>query len=362
MMTRHKSRPDRQIRSFGRRSVGVAAVAVLACVLTGTVATAPAQAAAPLVAQTWASLMYRSFVPTATAVRLASALVTQQATFVIRVTAVKTAKTADAAAQTQLTAATAADGSARSRYATALTALATAKASLVQASRKRPRSASAVSAATNAVTVATTTTQTRKTQAQQAAIALTAAQTGGRTATARLNAAIAAWKAANLIIRQTQAKIAALPTGVAYATLAASTSRDVVTQSRPVFTIADTTTVYDITVNKTVAFTFKRMLDTARAQGIVMSGGGFRTKQRQIELRTINGCPNVWTAPSSSCRVPTAIPGRSLHEIGLAVDITAGGRTITANSPAFTWLALHAARYGFVNLPSEPWHWSITGG
>ena len=35
------------------------------------------------------------------------------------------------------------------------------------------------------------------------------------------------------------------------------------------------------------------------------SGGGFRTKQRQIELRKINGCPDVWTAPSSSCRVPT---------------------------------------------------------
>ena len=358
MMTRHKFRPDRQLR----RSVGVAVVAVLACVLTGTVATAPAQAAVPAVAQTWASLMYRSLTPSPAAVQLRGLLATQQAAFAIRVTAVKTAKAADVAAQTRLATATAADVSARARYATALAALTTAKASLVQMSRQRPRSTSAVNAAKNAVTQATTTTQSRKTQAQQAAAALTTARAATRTATAGLSTAVVAWKAANLAVRQTQVKIAALPNGAALASRAAATSRDVVTQLRPVFTTADTTTVYGITVNKTVAFAFKRMLDAASAQGIVMSGGGFRTKQRQIELRTINGCPNVWTAPSSSCRVPTAIPGRSLHEIGLAVDITAGGRTITANSPAFTWLALHAARYGFVNLPSEPWHWSITGG
>ena len=60
--------------------------------------------------------------------------------------------------------------------------------------------------------------------------------------------------------------------------------------------------------------------------------------------------------------MPTAIPGRSLHEIGMAVDVTSGGRTLTAKSPAFKWLAVHADEYGFVNLPSEPWHWSITGG
>jgi D-alanyl-D-alanine carboxypeptidase len=60
--------------------------------------------------------------------------------------------------------------------------------------------------------------------------------------------------------------------------------------------------------------------------------------------------------------VPTAIPGRSLHEIGMAVDITSAGRTLNAKSPAFKWLQVHADEYGFINLPSEPWHWSITGG
>jgi len=61
--------------------------------------------------------------------------------------------------------------------------------------------------------------------------------------------------------------------------------------------------------------------------------------------------------------VPTAIPGRSLHELGLAIDISSGGKSITSRkSKAFTWLAANAGKYGFVNLPSEPWHWSITGG
>jgi D-alanyl-D-alanine carboxypeptidase len=119
--------------------------------------------------------------------------------------------------------------------------------------------------------------------------------------------------------------------------------------------------VYGVTVNKIVAYPFQRMVDDAKAAGIPLSGGGFRTRQRQIELRTINGCPDVWTAPASSCRVPTAIPGRSLHEIGLAVDVTSGGKTLTAKSPGFLWMAAHASAYGFVNLPAEPWHWSITG-
>ena len=29
---------------------------------------------------------------------------------------------------------------------------------------------------------------------------------------------------------------------------------------------------------------------------------------------------------------------------------------------AFVWLAANAGRFGFSNLPSEPWHWSTTGG
>jgi D-alanyl-D-alanine carboxypeptidase len=143
---------------------------------------------------------------------------------------------------------------------------------------------------------------------------------------------------------------------------ASTLSPEVVTESRAAFKLADTTKVYGITVNKVVAYPFQHMIDAAAKAGVKLSGGGFRTKEQQIALRTTNGCPDVWTAPASSCRVPTAIPGHSLHELGLAIDLTTGGKTISSRtSPAFKWLAANAGKYGFVNLPSEPWHWSITG-
>jgi D-alanyl-D-alanine carboxypeptidase len=52
-----------------------------------------------------------------------------------------------------------------------------------------------------------------------------------------------------------------------------------------------------------------------------------------------------------------------MHEKGLAVDFTGPGGDLvrTRDSPTFQWLAANAARFGFYNLPSEPWHWSTTG-
>jgi D-alanyl-D-alanine carboxypeptidase len=51
-----------------------------------------------------------------------------------------------------------------------------------------------------------------------------------------------------------------------------------------------------------------------------------------------------------------------MHERGLAIDVMSSGRLITSRAdPAFRWLQANAARYGFFNLPSEPWHWSTNG-
>jgi D-alanyl-D-alanine carboxypeptidase len=51
-----------------------------------------------------------------------------------------------------------------------------------------------------------------------------------------------------------------------------------------------------------------------------------------------------------------------MHEQGLAIDFSADGGFIESRSdPAFRWLAANAGRFGFANLPSEPWHWSTTG-
>ena len=51
-----------------------------------------------------------------------------------------------------------------------------------------------------------------------------------------------------------------------------------------------------------------------------------------------------------------------MHERGLAIDFTVGGRVITSRaSEGYQWLRTNASRYGLYNLPSEPWHWSTNG-
>jgi D-alanyl-D-alanine carboxypeptidase len=303
--------------------------------------------------------MYRSLSVTATGVQLRRTLAVQRSGVRTRTAKLTQATTAYDAARRQVTTATTADTAAKVRVTAARQAVSSARKEL---RRVKPRTVSTVTRARNAVTAAEKVLFLRNSQARDAATALTTATGSVAAASTSLDIADTAVKSAAAAAVVTQQKIAALRPPAELATQAAAVSRNVVTAVRPSFTTADTTLVYGTTVHRTVAYSYRRMVDDAKKAGISISGGGFRTKQRQIELRTINGCPNVWTAPSSSCRVPTAIPGRSLHEIGMAIDITSGGRSLNSKSPAFKWLKTHADEYGFVNLPSEPWHWSITGG
>jgi D-alanyl-D-alanine carboxypeptidase len=362
MTTRQYHRPFQQLRGIAPRWLSAALVVVIAGVLAVVGTAAPAAAAVPGVAQRWTSLMQQSLTPSPAYVALRKKLAAQRATLATRVTRMAKDRSTHDAAQTALTSAVSADAAARTRSAVAREALISAKNTLTVVSQQRPRSGAAMSAATNAVTAATTALTADRSQARLAATKLRTAQVAARTATTGLDSAITAWRTTSTAVRTNQQRLIALDKSAALAAQAAGLSRDVVTQVRAGFTVADTTTVNGITVHKSVAFAFRRMITDAKSAGIVLSGGGFRTKQRQIELRRSNGCPDVWTAPASSCRVPTAIPGRSLHEIGLAVDITAGGSSLTSASPGFKWLVANAAKYGYVNLPSEPWHWSITGG
>jgi LAS superfamily LD-carboxypeptidase LdcB len=124
-------------------------------------------------------------------------------------------------------------------------------------------------------------------------------------------------------------------------------------------------TVRGIQVHESIADNLDRMLGAASADGISLSGGGYRSPQAQIETRRRNcGTSDyaIYEMPPSQCSPPTARPGTSMHERGLAIDFTYGGRVINSrSSPAYQWLAGHAASYGFYNLPSEPWHWSTNG-
>lgn len=127
----------------------------------------------------------------------------------------------------------------------------------------------------------------------------------------------------------------------------------------------DMRNVQGIWVHYSISGNLNNLLNAAKAAGHNLGGSGFRDPQRQIQLRRQNCGPtyyDIWERPSSQCNPPTARPGRSMHEQGLAVDFTIGGFTIKSRShPAFVWLNANAARYGFYNLPSEPWHWSVNG-
>ncbi len=136
-------------------------------------------------------------------------------------------------------------------------------------------------------------------------------------------------------------------------------------QAPPEVTPDDVTTVYGIQVHKSISGKVTALIEAARADGVDLGGWGYRSNIRQIELRREH-CGtseyDIWDKPASLCRPPTARPGKSMHERGLAIDFTYNGGSITTHSnPGFQWLANNAGRWGFVNLPSEPWHWSTNG-
>ncbi len=123
--------------------------------------------------------------------------------------------------------------------------------------------------------------------------------------------------------------------------------------------------VNGIRVNAQIGDAVQAMLNAAADDGIVLQGWGWRSHQRQIELRAAH-CADIWETPASQCSPPTAKPGTSLHETGQAIDFYIGtppnAVALTRSSPEFLWLEANAASFGFYNLPSEPWHWSTTGG
>jgi hypothetical protein len=104
-------------------------------------------------------------------------------------------------------------------------------------------------------------------------------------------------------------------------------------------------------VNGELARRFLALQGAAAGAGFPIGiSSGRRSRDKQAQLRRDNGCPNVWTAPARECRIPTAIPGTSNHEFGLAIDISGSGR-------AKEWVAQNAARFG-LGLPvsGEDWH------
>lgn len=114
-------------------------------------------------------------------------------------------------------------------------------------------------------------------------------------------------------------------------------------------------TVDGIDVNTSLATDTARMFTDAKRDGLILGGSGWRSNARQKQLYAQN-------CTRGGCSPPTAVPGTSEHEWGLALDLTCGGVLIASHTdPCFVWLAAHHHDYGVKNLSSEPWHWSFDG-
>lgn len=116
-----------------------------------------------------------------------------------------------------------------------------------------------------------------------------------------------------------------------------------------------------ITVNCQIADQVTALVNAAAADGLSLSGGGYRDPAQQIALRKQH-CGSstyaIYHMPSSQCRPPTAKPGSSQHEVGLAIDFS---NCSSRGTRCFQWLNANASRFGLYNLPVEPWHWSVNG-
>ncbi|SNQ50150.1 D-alanyl-D-alanine carboxypeptidase (fragment) [Frankia canadensis] len=115
-----------------------------------------------------------------------------------------------------------------------------------------------------------------------------------------------------------------------------------------------------IVVSVSIAADLARLLAAERPTGVALCGQGYRDIGVQIALRRQNCGPSddqVWREPAAACSPPTAIPGTSRHELGLAVDFS------SPTPLAYFWLATNAPRFGLHPLVdgSEPWHFSVDG-
>jgi LAS superfamily LD-carboxypeptidase LdcB len=174
----------------------------------------------------------------------------------------------------------------------------------------------------------------------------------------------AAYKKALEILKAQQAKDQAAAQAAA-AQSASAARRSIGPASGSLATVTCPAGLGSITVDSSIKSALQSLLTAAANDGVKMCGGGYRSPASQIALRRAHCGPtnyDIYDAPASACSPPTARPGTSMHEKGLAVDFTCnGGGTVTRSSTCGIWLANHAADYGFHNLPSEAWHYSVDG-
>ena len=148
------------------------------------------------------------------------------------------------------------------------------------------------------------------------------------------------------------------------------------------YTVHKTETEDGFFVDKACADALKTMLADCRgAGGDPKIAAAYRTIDEQLELydgeiqRRIDGgmTPDEATA---SVSLEIAVPGRSEHELGLAVDLVDAASPMMdasqAGTPTQQWLMKNAWRYGFIlrypeggeeitGFTYQPWHYRYVG-
>lgn len=123
--------------------------------------------------------------------------------------------------------------------------------------------------------------------------------------------------------------------------------------------------VDQVNIHKKLSPYIKKMIREARTQQLsIRITSGYRTCTEQGSLRASAcglGDYNMYVRPISECTPPTEPAGRSLHNEGLAVDLSCDGYGVFAYSPCYQWLTPRAHMYQIKEHQLEPWHWSTTG-
>ena len=98
---------------------------------------------------------------------------------------------------------------------------------------------------------------------------------------------------------------------------------------------------------------YMQMVQAAAADGVTWTvTDSYRTYDQQVQLVREKGLYSQGGL--------AAVPGRSNHGWGLAVDL--GGGVNREGTPQNRWLQENAGRFGFSTIPREPWHWEFRGG
>lgn len=104
--------------------------------------------------------------------------------------------------------------------------------------------------------------------------------------------------------------------------------------------------------------TVNAMVSAAAKDGITLRPNStWRSRETQIALRRKNcGTSSyaIYRMPPNQCTPNTAIPGTSIHEYGLSIDMANSYR----GGAVYNWMLRNGGRYGFHHtVPSESWHW-----